>query len=345
MGAARRTTTRTATAASSPTRTAAASRLSDRSLIPDDVILPMYDDSGNRLSYSLEPQFPADTIDTLPEHRVGLEQRRAVGAGHRPGRQPCRSRHRRRSSASRATARRRRRRRSRPGRPPAVRALHGDGHGLDRRRRGPPLRGRRHVPLLDRQADDTGDGDLPGHAVPGRLQLRPRHPVQPAGPGRRRRSRRRSTSNSDPANVRTLVVFAGKASTAGHLRRGAGHEVVSARRAGEYHAQVLATYTDPDGHLWVCTMRHAGVVYAENVAGHRAREEALGRRQVRRARRDASSRATSRPNGDAAPGPHHVPVPGGRRAADRRRGPGREQDRAGAHLPDAGRHVGRGTRS
>ena len=37
--------------------------LSNRSLIPDDVILPMYDNSGNRLSYSLEPQFPADTID------------------------------------------------------------------------------------------------------------------------------------------------------------------------------------------------------------------------------------------------------------------------------------------
>ena len=36
---------------------------SDRSLISDEVILPMYDDNGNRLSYSLEPQFPSDTID------------------------------------------------------------------------------------------------------------------------------------------------------------------------------------------------------------------------------------------------------------------------------------------
>ena len=49
---------------------------SDRSLIPDEVILPMYDDGGTtRLSYSLEPQFPADTIDALPEHRVGLDDR------------------------------------------------------------------------------------------------------------------------------------------------------------------------------------------------------------------------------------------------------------------------------
>ena len=38
---------------------------SDRSLIPDEVILPMFDDNGNRLAYSLEPQFPADTIDPM----------------------------------------------------------------------------------------------------------------------------------------------------------------------------------------------------------------------------------------------------------------------------------------
>jgi hypothetical protein len=31
--------------------------------MPDDVILPMFDDYGNRVSYSLEPQFPAETIE------------------------------------------------------------------------------------------------------------------------------------------------------------------------------------------------------------------------------------------------------------------------------------------
>ena len=39
--------------------------LSNRSIIPDEVILPLYNDAGARLSYSLEPQFPADTIDAL----------------------------------------------------------------------------------------------------------------------------------------------------------------------------------------------------------------------------------------------------------------------------------------
>jgi hypothetical protein len=30
---------------------------------------------------------------------------------------------------------------------------------------------------------------------------------------------------------------------------------------GEYHAVVLATYTDAEKALWVSSMRHAGVVY------------------------------------------------------------------------------------
>ncbi|MBE3073175.1 MAG: hypothetical protein IMZ67_09385, partial [Acidobacteria bacterium] len=38
---------------------------SDRSLIPDEVVLPMFNDGDSRVSYSLEPQFPADTIDSL----------------------------------------------------------------------------------------------------------------------------------------------------------------------------------------------------------------------------------------------------------------------------------------
>src|SRR5450830_764122 len=39
---------------------------------------------------------------------------------------------------------------------------------------------------------------------------------------------------------------------------------------GEYHAHILATYTDAEKHLWVCRMRHAGVVYPGdgNLAAH-----------------------------------------------------------------------------
>ena len=35
---------------------------------------------------------------------------------------------------------------------------------------------------------------------------------------------------------------------------------------GEYHAAILAKHTDAEGHLWVCVMRHAGVVYPADSA-------------------------------------------------------------------------------
>ena len=37
--------------------------ISPRNIIPDEVILPLYDDNNKVLTYSLEPQFPTDTID------------------------------------------------------------------------------------------------------------------------------------------------------------------------------------------------------------------------------------------------------------------------------------------
>jgi len=37
--------------------------LSSRNIIPDEVILPMYNGNGNPVTYSLEPLFPAHTID------------------------------------------------------------------------------------------------------------------------------------------------------------------------------------------------------------------------------------------------------------------------------------------
>ena len=37
--------------------------LSNRNIIHDDIVIPLYDDAGRQLSYTLEPQFPADTIE------------------------------------------------------------------------------------------------------------------------------------------------------------------------------------------------------------------------------------------------------------------------------------------
>ena len=134
-----------------------------------------------RLSYSLEPQFPADTIDARAEHRVELASGRADRADHRAGR------HGRRTSARRGLRGEVGQRTDHEGRAlhgleaAALRPVHRDGHRLDPGPGRATLRGRRHLPLLDRQADDAGDGHVPGHAVPGRHQLRARHPVQPGG--------------------------------------------------------------------------------------------------------------------------------------------------------------------
>ena len=67
--------------------------------------------------------------------------------------------------------------------------------------------------------------------------------------------------DSDPSNVRSLT-YTGKASPAGLFGAAQGMKAFPLDAPGEYHAQVLATHTDADGHLWVSVMRHAGVVFS-----------------------------------------------------------------------------------
>lgn len=66
--------------------------------------------------------------------------------------------------------------------------------------------------------------------------------------------------DSDTNKVKSLFEK-GKATLAGSygLRHWENPLVFDA--PGEYHAHILATYTDSEGHLWVSTMRHAGIVY------------------------------------------------------------------------------------
>ena len=69
--------------------------------------------------------------------------------------------------------------------------------------------------------------------------------------------------NSDPKNVRTLVC-SGKATPGGVFGAAQGMKTLPLEAPGEYHGKVTATYWDPEGHLWVSVMRHAGVVYPED---------------------------------------------------------------------------------
>jgi hypothetical protein len=69
--------------------------------------------------------------------------------------------------------------------------------------------------------------------------------------------------NSDPKDVRT-VVSTGKATEGGVFGAAHGLKPLPLDAPGEYHGQITATYWDPEGHLWVCVMRHAGVVHPED---------------------------------------------------------------------------------
>ena len=67
--------------------------------------------------------------------------------------------------------------------------------------------------------------------------------------------------NSDPRNAR-VVEYSGKATSAGLFGAAQGMQPLVFDSPGEYVAHVLAQAYDQYGHLWVCSMRHAGIVYA-----------------------------------------------------------------------------------
>ena len=69
--------------------------------------------------------------------------------------------------------------------------------------------------------------------------------------------------NSDASQART-VTSSGKATMGGIFGVPQGMKQLPLDAPGEYHAKILAKYTDTGGHLWVCVMRHAGVVYPTN---------------------------------------------------------------------------------
>lgn len=67
--------------------------------------------------------------------------------------------------------------------------------------------------------------------------------------------------DSDRSRAKTIT-YSGKASAGGLFTAAQGLKPLPFDAPGEYEARVQATYTDADGHLWVSTMRHAGVVYS-----------------------------------------------------------------------------------
>ena len=257
--------------------------LSNRSIIPDDVILPMYNDAGSRLSYSLEPQFPADTIDALQNvawnwssgelsvtitapdgARIGLGTARFVA-----------------KSGNGPTTKQ-----------PSFTAWQPHVYGrytvtatgwiedMDGRRYQGGGTYRFWIAKRMTLATATFQGQpYPVGSSYGRdTQFNPAVPADVAVTAS-------LYPNSDPARMKT-VSYGGKATAAGLFGAAQGMKAFPLDAPGEYHAQWLATYTDAEGHLWVSTMRHAGVVYGEPSGRDRAGQETRRRGQVRRSRRD-----------------------------------------------------------
>ncbi|MCM2258663.1 MAG: hypothetical protein NDJ94_23775, partial [Vicinamibacteria bacterium] len=236
---------------------------SDRSLIPDDVILPMYDDAGKKLSYSLEPHFPADAIDPLQNIpwdwsngqltvRVTNPDGQVTDLGTAPfvgrsGTGPTTG-----LAALKSWA------------PPAYGQYVVEATGWIADRWGRHYQGggsyRFWIGRRMTLATATFQGmPFPVGARYGRdIQFNPAVPADVTVEAR-------LYPGSDPEAGR-VTTFSGKASSAGLYGAAQGMPSFDLDAPGEYWAHVRATYVDPEGHLWVCSVRHAGVVYAPGSA-------------------------------------------------------------------------------
>jgi len=233
--------------------------LSNRFIIPDDVILPLYDVTGKiKQAYSLEPQFPTDTIElrnnipwdynqgelavqiTNPDGSVtDLGKARFAGA---KGQWPT-------TKAAAFTA----------WKPPAYGyyTVKMSGYTQDiwgNRYQGG---GTYHFWIAERMTMATAT--FQGQAYPvgnhyGRdMAFNPPLPADVTVSAT-------LFPYSDPAAA-INIAYSGKASIGGVFTAAQGLKPLNFTLPGEYCAKVLARYTDANGVLWMSTMRHAGVVY------------------------------------------------------------------------------------
>ena len=232
--------------------------LSSRNLIQDDVILPLYDASGKVVSYNLEPQFPTDTIEernNIPWNANSGEITAEITA---PGGKTTKF-----------------------GPYPFVGLT---GTWPTTRKAAltawkPAQYGQYTVRLTGWIADAWGNryegGGTYQFWIAKRMTLATATFQGMAYPVGNRYGRdigfapavpadvevtARLYPNSDPAAVRE-VHYTGTAAPAGTFGSAQGVVPLNFDVPGEYWAHVLAKYFDKDGHLWVCSMRHAGVVY------------------------------------------------------------------------------------
>ncbi len=237
--------------------------LSPRNIIPDEAILPMYGEANpkNVLAYTLEPQFPADTIDSrinIPwdysRGELSIQITQPDGTAVDLGSAPFVAK-----AGAGATTQR-----------TAFTAWK------------PPMYGQYRATVKGWIADLWGNryegGGTYSFWIAKRMTLATATFQGQPYPVGNRYGRDIGFApavpadvdvtatlfvNSDPNRVRTIS-FSGKASAAGMFTAAQGMKPLSFDAPGEYHARLLARYTDADGHLWVEAMRHAGVIYPED---------------------------------------------------------------------------------
>jgi hypothetical protein len=233
--------------------------LSNRFIIPDDVILPLYAVTGKvKQSYSLEPQFPTDTIElrnnipwdyyqgelavqvTNPDGSMtDLGKARWAGA---KGQWPT-------TKVGAITA----------WKPPVYGyyTVKLSGYLQDVWGNRYPGGGTYHFWIAERMTLATATFQGMAYPVGNRYgRDMAFNPPLPADV--------RVTASlfpySDPAAA-VNITYSGKANVAGVFGAAQGLKPLNFTLPGEYCAKVTAKYTDTKGNLWVSSMRHAGVVY------------------------------------------------------------------------------------
>ncbi|MDE3193437.1 MAG: hypothetical protein KGN00_07095 [Chloroflexota bacterium] len=238
--------------------------LSSRNLIQDDVILPLYDEADPKKArtYSLEPVFPADAISqsqniawdpTAGELRVRVTQPdgRVVDLGTSP-------------FVARSAGLTTKNAKLTQWRPPMYGPYAVEATGWMKDVSGRRYEGGGTYRFWIAKRMTLATATFQGQAYPvgdhyGRdMGFSPAVPADVSVTAT-------LYADSDRAKAKT-VTCSGKASSGGLFTAAQGLKPLPFDAPGEYAAHVLATYTDPDGHLWVSTMRHAGVVYAADAA-------------------------------------------------------------------------------
>jgi hypothetical protein len=237
--------------------------LSSRNLIQDDVILPLYwgssKDDGSKISYSLEPTLPADRVDAqsnlqwdFTKGELSLEITNPDGTVVTVGPAPVVGKTDDGGPTTRNPA-------FTDWRPLAYGkyTVKLTGSIYDQAGRRYTGGGTYRFWIAKRMTMATatfqGNAYPVGFAYGRDMAFNPPLPADVTWDSR-------LYLGSDPSNV-VSATRTGKA-TAGGIYGVPAANRFALSAPGEYWAHVVATATDAEGHLWVSSMRHAGVVYA-----------------------------------------------------------------------------------